>query len=293
MTNHFDKVCGRLRHVLLRCKAFASDRDLHAVFQHARILSYIDAVPQMRTREQRVDWVIANLRQQYTSRRENTLALCLEALSEYIEPGDALHWQLTELAHQVAQAAQHDSLNPFRQALRNIAYEDANLYPLAGQVRAGTGSVALNYINELTPGERYLLAVIGSSMEYEGIFEGDHVLMRAFVASEWPRPGDLIVTKYLPYELCRDGIIDVADDDLAGPTLKFFHQKVGGEFYLGWRKDNKSWGQKFRSAVHMPGNKQGILTKYIVPIGKVIEVKHQRVWSFPVEDDTLILGDER
>ena len=129
-------------------------------------------------------------------------------------------------------------------------------------------------------------------MEYEGIFEGDHVIMRAFTESEWPREGDMIVTKYLPYDVSVEVEMatDLVEAELAGPTLKIFHQKANGEFYLGWQKDNRPWSQKAWTANHVPGNKQGIVTKYISPIGRVLDVKRKRNWDLTSDNGPVILG---
>jgi hypothetical protein len=136
----------------------------------------------------------------------------------------------------------------------------------------------------------YLLEVSGTSMEYEGIFAGDHVVMRAFREYEWPREGEMIVTKYLPHDVEVDMLTDINVDELAGPTLKYFHEKPNGEFHLGWQRDNRSWHHARWAAYQMPGNQQKIITQYLSPIGRVIDVKRQRDWDSRAYCGAVVLG---
>ena len=292
MNNRSRNLYARLKYALLRCDVFTSDGALRAVFADPRICAWTGGLPHTRSLEQRVDRVIAHLRHQYTPSQENALLLLLQVLGETVDPGDVLHWMLDELSTEIERTLIDESLEPFRLALQSTAFEDMGLLPLAGQVIAGTGTVALNYIDDLVQGGTYLLEVTGTSMEYEGIFEGDHVIMRAFTESEWPREGDMIVTKYLPYDVSVEVemVTDFVEAELAGPTLKVFHQKANGEFYLGWQKDNRAWSQKAWAANHVPGNRQGIVTKYISPIGRVLDVKRRRNWDLTSDNGPVILG---
>jgi SOS-response transcriptional repressor LexA len=93
-----------------------------------------------------------------------------------------------------------------------------------------------------TQGEVFALEVIGQSMENEHIFEGDYVIVQRFNQTEpTPKQGELIVTKYLPFydetEINLQELVDsgISEDDLEGPTVKFYYEKDG--FYrLSWRK---------------------------------------------------------
>ncbi|MFN2109186.1 MAG: hypothetical protein ACK2UI_05950, partial [Anaerolineae bacterium] len=159
-------------------------------------------------------------------------------------------------------------------------------------VIAGTGDVVMTYIDTLTPGEIYRLSVIGSSMEYDGIFEGDEVEIRVFNDYEWPSEGEMIVTKYLPYGTEPELDSDFVGADLLGPTLKVFHQKTNGEFKLGWRRDNVAWEPAPWKRLAAPGNAQQILTRYIAPIGKVINVRGRRDWLLAALNYRRILGGD-
>jgi SOS-response transcriptional repressor LexA len=107
----------------------------------------------------------------------------------------------------------------------------------------------------------FALKVVGQSMEQEGIFEGDYVLVEKLGRFEQPSPQDMIVAKYLPKEsepTDRNALIN--PDDLVGPTVKIFVRKFGkSEVELGWRKDNK-------------GNPWAIRTKELHTIGRVVGI---------------------
>jgi SOS-response transcriptional repressor LexA len=112
------------------------------------------------------------------------------------------------------------------------------------------------------------LQVIGVSMEYEHIYEGDFVIVRTFANGEQPRQGELIVTYYLPrsdeplVDLEQASQWDVPEDCLSGPTLKYFYGKPG--FYrLSWRKDTKV-------------SDYTIETRYVKPIYRVVGVYQDR-----------------
>ena len=110
----------------------------------------------------------------------------------------------------------------------------------------------------------YALKVEGSSMEHEGIFEGDYVIIEEFSQSDWPRDGDMIVTKYLeiPEYLKNDPEIDLNDFELSGHTLKVYkevREKDDQYYRLSWKKDHQS-------------NPHLIKAVRLEPIGRIIGV---------------------
>jgi hypothetical protein len=231
----------------------------------------------------------------YNVDHENGLVLLLQVLSEHIGLDDDFQLALSSMAERVQHMIHKDNRARLNQALSGLDFDptpETTALLFAGQVIAGTGDVALTYIDVLTPGESYRLAVVGSSMEYEGIFAGDEVIMRAFSPYEWPGEGDMIVTKYLPYGAEPEPGADFIGTDLLGPTLKVFHQKANGEYLLGWRKDNVAWERTPWKRLVAPGNTQKIVTRYIAPIGKVIDVKARRIWDMTFRTGLWILGGD-
>lgn len=115
--------------------------------------------------------------------------------------------------------------------------------------------------------EVFALHVVGTSMEHEGIREGDYVLLQPFMQNQGPKQGELIVTRYLaPRDepLVDDfnfTISDLSPDLLEGPTVKFFTEKADEEYpyRLSWRKD-------------IDRSEYTIRTKYVEPIGRVVGV---------------------
>lgn len=93
----------RLQAVLLRCGSFASDRALWMMFVDARLAPWQDALPEAASPQERVRAVIAALVDQSNAHGENALALLLRVLSENTPPGNACHWDLAELAQEVAE----------------------------------------------------------------------------------------------------------------------------------------------------------------------------------------------
>ena len=148
---------------------------------------------------------------------------------------------------------------------------------LAGSVRAGRQNdidIELddkddnNYsitIPDTRPNKKiYALEVQGTSMEHENIFEGDYVIVEEFDKNEWPKNGEMIVTKYLelPEYLRNDPVVEVDDFELSGHTLKIYSevQENDYKFYrLSWRKDHIS-------------NPHMIKAVKIEPVGRVIGV---------------------
>lgn len=293
MDSQFQRLYEPLKDILTHCGAFASAKELRAVFVDERISEWWAWLPQTQSRERRVVQTISLLYGQYNVSQKNALVLLLHVLSERVDPDGVLYDELVEMAGAVERALRTDSLRAFSGAVARMDFEPEMMsVPLAGEVIAGSGDVAMSFIDELTPGELYGLDVVGTSMEHEGIFAGDRVVMRAFNPCEWPSEGDLIVTKYLPFEAEPEMATDLPEGELMGPTLKVFHQKPNGEFHLGWRKDNTTWQTTPWRSISMSGNDQRIVTRFIQPLGKVIDVKRQRWWMYPPFAGRRILGDE-
>lgn len=172
--NHFQKLYEPLKDVLSRCDAFTSASKLHVVFSDARISEWWSHLPLTQSRERRIVQMISFLHGQYNVNQKNALVLLLHVLSERTGSDSAFSWELSEMADAVERALRADSLRAFNKAVASMEFEpQAMSVPLAGQVIAGTGDVVMTYINELVPGEMYRLDVVGTSMEHEGIFEGD------------------------------------------------------------------------------------------------------------------------
>lgn len=290
MGTYFRNLYERLKTLLANGDAFASDETLHAAFADPRICEWQHNLPHAHSRERRIVETIHYLHGQYNVDHENGLVLLLQVLGESKAPDDDFQLTLSDMAERVEYAIHKDNRQLLNLALQGIEFEPVTPIPYAGQVIAGTGDVVMTYIDALTPGESYCLGVIGSSMEHEGIFEGDQVEMRVFNSFEWPGEGDMIVTKYLPYGAEPEMATDFVGTELLGPTLKIFHQKANGEFHLGWRKDNVAWTPTSWKRLAAPGNQQLIVTRYIAPIGKVTHVKGQRGWDFSALIRPRILG---
>lgn len=294
MGTHFMNLYERLKLLLARCDAFASDSALRALFAEPRLCEWQANLPYTRSRERRVVQTLHYLHSCYNAEHENGLVVLLQVLGEQSGPEDDFQSALSDMAERVRYMILKDNRERLNKVLSGLDFEpvaEAEA-PFAGQVIAGTGDVVMTYIDALTPGEVYRLGVIGSSMEGEGIFEGDEVAMRVFFNSEWPAEGEMIVTKYLPYGAEPEPGTDFIGTDLRGPTLKVFHQKANGEFHLGWRKDNVGWDPAPWKRLAAPGNAQMIVTRYIAPIGKVINIKGQRAWDFAVRTRVWVLGGD-
>ncbi|HOT93265.1 MAG TPA: hypothetical protein PLJ78_15550 [Anaerolineae bacterium] len=290
MGMHFENLYASVKALLANCGAFAGDEALRALFADPRLCEWQRDLPYVRSREQRVAETIRYLHGQYNAAHENGLVVLLQVLGEQAIAGDGYPSPLSEMAGRVAQAIRKDNRQKYNKALYGLDFEPS--LPYAGEVIAGTGDVALNYIDVLTPGESYYLTVVGDSMEYEGYFEGDRIVMRVFNAGEWPGEKDLIVTKYLPYGAEPEFGADFIGSELQGPTLKYFHHELNGEYHLGWRKDNATWDSAPWRGIVVPGNRKKIVTRYIAPIGKVIAQEHPRAWQ-PVETTPWrIIGGE-
>ncbi len=293
MGTYFRNLYERLKALLANCDAFASDAALRAVFADPHLCEWQGDLPHARSRERRIVETIHYLHSRYNIDHENGLVLLLQVLSERETLEDDFQLTLSDMAERVEFAIHKDNRQLLNTALQGIEFEPVTPIPYAGQVIAGTGDVVLTYIDTLTPGESYCLGVIGTSMEHEGIFEGDQVEMRVFNSFEWPGEGDMVVTKYLPYGTEPELGADFIGTDLLGPTLKVFHQKADGEFHLGWRKDNTPWTPTSWKRLAAPGNQQMIVTRYIAPIGKVTNVRARRGWDFSALIRPRILGGGR
>lgn len=113
----------------------------------------------------------------------------------------------------------------------------------------------------------FVLRVVGQSMEHEGIFDGNYVIVERFQdgTNEGPKENEMIVTRYLPSsaeEYAKQQGVDWSDEWLEGPTIKFYGQREeNGELIhrLSWRKDINS-------------SPYTIKTRYIKPVGRVIGV---------------------
>jgi SOS-response transcriptional repressor LexA len=140
----------------------------------------------------------------------------------------------------------------------------------AGQTTPDELEVEMNGSGELVllPNTRiekncYALEVVGKSMEHEGIFEGDFVIVEEFISGiEWPHQGDLIVAKYFLLEDEKEEIAEIPEADYMDLTLKVYSEQMqdGKKVYrLGWRRDNRS-------------NPNVIIASRLIPKGKVIGV---------------------
>jgi SOS-response transcriptional repressor LexA len=109
----------------------------------------------------------------------------------------------------------------------------------------------------------YALKVIGKSMEHEGIFDGDLVIVEEFSGIDWPKQGDLIVAKYYPLENEKDNLTeDIPETEYMDLTLKIYSEQIYSNkkvYRLGWKKDNQS-------------NPYIILASRLIPRGKVIGI---------------------
>ena len=292
MGTHFRNLYERLKMMLTRCEAFASEDALRALFIDSRLCEWHADLPHARSRERRIIQTIHYLHGCYNTDHESGLVLLLQVLSEQADSDDDFQVALGDMAERVRYMLHKDNRELLNKALSGLDFEPSPVAPFAGQVIAGTGDVVMTYIDTLTPGENYRLSVIGSSMEYDGIFEGDEVEIRVFNDYEWPSEGEMIVTKYLPYGAEPELDSDFVGTDLLGPTLKVFHQKTNGEFQLGWRRDNVAWEPAPWKRLTAPGNAQQIVTRYIAPIGKVINVRGRRDWLLADLNYRRVLGGD-
>jgi len=295
MGTHFRNVHERLKLLLTQCEVFGSDSALRALFGDSRLCEWQAALPCTHSREQRIVQTINYLHGLYDADHENGLVLLLQVLSEQTDSDDDFQLTLSDMAERVRYLIHKDNRELLNKALCGLDFEPSPVVPFVGQVIAGTGDVMITHFDTLTPGAVYRLGVVGSSMEWVNIFEGDEVTMRVFHPHEWPSEGDMIVTKYLPDGAEPEPDMDFIGTDLLGPTLKIFHRKGNGEFLLGWHKDNIAWDPAPWKRLATPGNAQKIVTRYIAPIGKVLSVKgqKQRDWNFAALINAQVLGGNR
>ena len=141
--------------------------------------------------------------------------------------------------------------------------------PVLGEVRAGPkeqdkeqDDMAVYFSSDAELEQPvFALKVVGHSMESERIFVGDYIIVQRFGGSEGPQEGEIIVTKYLPNDAERDWDqdTDISDDELEGPTVKFFFER---------EKDGK-WFCRLSTRKDFRQSKYTITTRYIRPIGRV------------------------
>jgi SOS-response transcriptional repressor LexA len=118
----------------------------------------------------------------------------------------------------------------------------------------------------------YALKVVGRSMEHEGIYDGDFVIVEEFNGRDWPKLGDLIVAKYYLLENENENSIDeIPEADYMDLTLKIYSEQIQNNkkiFRLGWKKGNLS-------------NPYVILASRLIPKGKVIGIyRNLRAFKF-------------
>jgi hypothetical protein len=104
-----------LRDALLDCGPFSENRQLRAVFSHPALKPWRDRLPGADSVQDRVDLTIDFLLNQYTSDGVNVLILFLQLLSERINPADACHNRLAELADTLDRAYRGDTLTSTNQ----------------------------------------------------------------------------------------------------------------------------------------------------------------------------------
>lgn len=110
----------------------------------------------------------------------------------------------------------------------------------------------------------YALKVKGSSMEHEGIYEGDYIIVEEFKPSEWPKDGEMIVTRYVEMPLDGQSFseVDIDRGAISGHTLKIYQEVYeNGKRYhrLSWKKEHNS-------------NPYLIKAAHIEPVGRVIGI---------------------
>lgn len=115
---------NRIRQALLDCGPFDTDRQLRAVFADSRLSPWRHNLPQADSLTGRVDALIDFLHtKQRGDTRANALVLFLQVLSERLDPGDACHHRLKELAAELAAALGESPAAP--SASRGLVYGDA------------------------------------------------------------------------------------------------------------------------------------------------------------------------
>ena len=73
----------------------------------------------------------------------------------------------------------------------------------------------------------YALKVIGRSLEHEGIFEGDYVIVEEFINGfEWPNQGDLIVAKYFPLKYEKEETSEIPESEYMDLTIKVYAEQL-------------------------------------------------------------------
>lgn len=166
---------SQLRTALLDCGPFATDRELQAVFVDKRVSPWRTRLPQADNIVARVEKVIDFLHNQHNDVGENALVLFLYVLSERLDPKDACHQRLVNIAKELEReiASRNESnlggrkqiypQNPISSVghstsmggnaniqAHNIAGRDINIFNIAPPIDSQTTfSVLSNQINKL------------------------------------------------------------------------------------------------------------------------------------------------
>jgi hypothetical protein len=212
----------RLRTTLLNCDVFASNTELRGVFVDARLSPWRNRVPEASSPASRVRAIINLLHYQYSDTQENALVLLLRVLSDHIDPGDALHHQLIELADELEhEKGPHQALptSPntsglFEQIQKDIQALLSGEFDKMPQPRARV---------KPTSGRRGLIASLGRSPgAVTGLY---HALEQANVPIDYVRTISTSefqvqrAVKAVQRELTRQGVKDYADIPLSAKDL--------------------------------------------------------------------------
>jgi SOS-response transcriptional repressor LexA len=148
----------------------------------------------------------------------------------------------------------------------------------------GDGENTLLVPNADPERETYALQVVGTSMEEEGIREGDYIIVESYRDNAEVREGDLIVTKFLPESYINadeEMLLNAIEDpeEYAGPTLKYCYI-IRNPLSTNYRYDGKvqtrnvyRLSQRRVKLVEGEVDKGStIITSHIKPMGKVIGV---------------------
>lgn len=116
----------QLRHTLLDCGPFASNDDLRHVFVDERIAPWANGLPQVNSKQRRVDAIIDYLiKQTRADTGENVLLLFVHVIRESTHPQKGCYRKLSELAHALHDALQGDTNNLGRSANTSVQISPA------------------------------------------------------------------------------------------------------------------------------------------------------------------------
>jgi hypothetical protein len=96
---------SQLRTALLDCGPFATDRELKVIFADERLSPWRNRLPEANNPSERVEGIIGFLHSRHNTSGENALVLLLCVLSERLDPGDACHQRLADLASEFEREA--------------------------------------------------------------------------------------------------------------------------------------------------------------------------------------------